>query len=506
MTGPERRLAALADAVLLPCFDGTSAPDWVRRRVAGSLGGVCLFARNIADPETVQAMTSSLAAERDGVVIAIDEEAGDVTRLDAATGSRFPGAAALGRVDDPDLTARIAGEVGRLLAAVGVSVNFAPCADVAVDPANPVIGTRSFGTEPALVSRHTAAWVAGQQAIGVAACAKHFPGHGHTSADTHRTAAVLAGDLDTLMATAIPPFQAAIAADASAIMVGHLLAPAVDDVPATISRRWITEILRAALGFDGTVVTDALEMAALADGYGMAGGAVRALVAGADLLCLGGDTMAIEELDAVRDAIVDAVRTGRLPEERLADAAARSARLGVSAVRPAAVTGMPEHVSIAGRASTRQTFERWDPSLSAEVARRALQRAGPLPAVHEPILIVRCEARANIAAGAIPWGLAGLLPGSVAEVVVGPGEDAPADEALTTAGTVLLITRDRHRHRWMTDLVRRVRERHPDAVLVEMGSSGVDPSDAPAVAGYGATRAIAIAVAEAFTTPAEGRQ
>jgi beta-N-acetylhexosaminidase len=547
MTVPDRRLAALADAVLLPCFDGTSAPDWIRRRVAGSLGGVCLFARNIADPDTVQAMTSSLAAERDSVVIAIDEEAGDVTRLDAAAGSRFPGAAALGRPDDADLTARIAREVGQLLAAVGVSVNFAPCADVAVDPANPVIGTRSFGADPLLVSRHTAAWVAGQQATGVAACAKHFPGHGDTAADTHRTAALLRGDLDTLMAEAIPPFRAAIGAGVSAIMVGHLLAPAVDGLPATVSRRWLTEILRGTLRFDGVVVTDALEMAALADSYGIPGGAVRALAAGADLLCLGGDSMTAGELDGVRDAIVAAVRSGDLTEERLANAADRCTRLGVSAMRtagavagspdlpPVAVTGTPDRPPLtatgtpdlppvavtgtpdlppvavtgtpdrpaAGRSPAHYAFDRWDPELSAAAARRALEVAGPLPALHDPVLVLRCEATANIAVGAIPWGPAAALAGAVAEIVLRPGDILPGD-ALARAGTVLAVTRDRHRHRWMADLVRLVRERRPDAVMVEMGISGVGAADAPALASYGASRANGTAVADALAAVRDG--
>jgi beta-N-acetylhexosaminidase len=511
MTLPDRRLAALADAVLLPCFDGTSAPEWIRRRVAGSLAGVCLFARNIADPDTVQALTSSLAAERDSVVIAIDEEAGDVTRLDAATGSRFPGAAALGRADDTGLTARIAGEVGQLLAAVGVSVNFAPCADVAVDPANPVIGTRSFGADPALVSRHTAAWVAGQQATGVAACAKHFPGHGDTAADSHRTAAVLRGDLDTLMAEAIPPFRAAIRAGVSAIMAGHLLAPAVDGVPATVSRRWLTEILRGTLGFDGVVVTDALEMAALADSYGIPGGAVRALAAGADLLCLGGDTMTADELDAVRDAIVAAVRSGDLPEERLADAADRCTRLGVSTMgtripaagspdhAPTVVTGTPGRPGSAQGSPAHEAFDRWDPALSAEVARRALGMAGTLPALRDPVLVLRCEATANIAAGAIPWSPAGALPGTAAETILHAG-DLLAVDALAQAGTVVVATRDRHRHRWMADVVRLVREHRPDAVLVELGISGVGAPDAPALASYGASRANGTAVAEALSS------
>ena len=216
-------LSAWADAVLLPCFDGIIAPDWVRRRVAAGLGGICLFARNVGPDATLADLTASLHAERDGVIIAIDEEAGDVTRIDAATGSRFPGAAALGRVDDVVLTALIARQVGTVLADVGVTVNFAPCADVAVDPANPVIGSRSFGGDVALVARHTAAWVTGQQAAAVAACAKHFPGHGDTDADTHLTLAVLAGTSEEVWEQALPPFRSR---DRSRCLGDHGRAPA----------------------------------------------------------------------------------------------------------------------------------------------------------------------------------------------------------------------------------------------------------------------------------------
>ena len=323
-------LSAWAEAVLLPCFDGTVAPDWVRRRLARGLGGVCLFARNVGPGDALPRLAGSLHAERDDVVIAIDEEAGDVTRIDAATGSRFPGAAALGRVDDVALTETIALQAGEVLAAAGITVNFAPCADVAVDPANPVIGSRSFGADVDLVARHTAAWVRGQQAAGVAACAKHFPGHGDTDADTHLALAVLDASLDTVMSQAIPPFRAAVEAGSAAVMAGHLLIPSVDTDPASLSRRWQSDVLRGELGFDGTIVSDALEMAAVRDLYGIPGAAVRALVAGTDLLCIGGEPMPEPELDAISDAIVAAVRNGTLSAERLSDAAARAARLAGS--------------------------------------------------------------------------------------------------------------------------------------------------------------------------------
>ncbi len=535
MTQPPRagvpaRLVDWADAVLLPCFDGLTAPEWVRRRIGGSMGGVCLFARNTVDADQVAALTAELLAERPSVVIAIDEEAGDVTRLDAATGSRFPGAAALGRADDVGLTRRIAQEAGGLLAAAGVSVNFAPCADVAVDPNNPVIGSRSFGADPSLVSRHTAAWVAGQQEAGVAACAKHFPGHGDTDADTHRHLAVLDADLDRLRAEALPPFAAAIDAGILSIMVGHLLVPAVDELPATVSARWLTEILRGDLGFDGAIVTDALEMAAVADAYGIPDAAVRSLAAGADLLCIGGSTRPEEEIDAIRDTIVAAVLDGTLPEERLADAAARSATVGVAAVRGRAAAGRGRVVAggqrvvagesaatdgepsapgrepaAAGRESITVAGSSEDgrsggPDASALVARSALQIAGPLPGLRQPILVIRCTDTPNIAVGVIPWGPAPHLGPESREIVVGPG-DALSDSDYDAAASVLVVTRDRHRHDWMRTIVAQVRRRRPDAILIEMGVSGVTGDDAPAIASFGATLANTRAVVDTLTGP-----
>jgi beta-N-acetylhexosaminidase len=503
-------LAGWADRVLLPCFDGTVAPDWIRRRVAGTLGGVCLFGRNVGPDDSLARLTSALHAERDGVVIAIDEEAGDVTRIDASTGSRFPGAAALGRVDDVAITGAVAAQVGTLLAGLGVTLNFAPCADVAVDPANPVIGSRSFGADVGLVGRHAAAWVAGQQAAGVAACAKHFPGHGDTDSDTHLTLAVLTGSAEAIRAQAIPPFQQAIAAGTAAIMAGHLLVPSVDDLPASISTRWLTDILRSELGFTGVVVSDALEMAAVRDAYGIPGAAVRALVAGTDLLCIGGEPRPESEIDAIRDAIVDAVADGVLPAERLAEAAARAEHLGriwsASASQASRAGTDRVDAGAAGSSAGAARSSAGAAGSSADAADRALEVAGPLVPLSSPTLVLRCAERANIAVGTIPWGLVPALPGWTrpTEQILHEGDVPPAG-AIREAGSVLVVTRDRHRHPWMSELLAAVRAVRADAVLVEMGISGVPASDAPAVASYGATAANAAAVVRMLVGPSSPR-
>src|SRR4029077_14185175 len=167
----------LADRCLMPGFIGTDPSAWILRRAAAGLGGVCLYARNVESPSQLSALTSRLHAENPGLVIAIDEEGGDVTRLEAATGSSYPGNLALGTVDDIELTRAVARSMGAELAAAGVDLDLAPDADVNSNPINPVIGVRAFGSTAGRVAAHTAAWIAGLQEAGVAACAKHFPGH-----------------------------------------------------------------------------------------------------------------------------------------------------------------------------------------------------------------------------------------------------------------------------------------------------------------------------------------
>ncbi|WP_328348561.1 glycoside hydrolase family 3 protein [Micromonospora sp. NBC_00421] len=487
----ERNLAGLAATVLQPGFVGTTPPDWVCRWLADGLGAVVLFARNVVDPEQVAALTATLRAERPDVLVAIDEEAGDVTRIESGRGSSRPGNLALGAVDDPALTEEVARDLGRELAALGVTLNYAPDADVNINPANPVIGVRSFGADPHLVARHTAAWVRGLQSAGVAACAKHFPGHGDTRVDSHHDLPRIEASRARLDAGELVPFRAAVAAGVQAVMTGHLLVPALDpDLPATLSRRILGDLLRDELGFSGVVVTDAVEMRAVADRYGFAGAAVRALVAGADAICVGGERADEAAARYLRDAIVAAVLAGELPEERLAEAAKRvgqlaewstAARVGrpAGALRP--VDGSPVGLTAARRA-----------------VRVSGDPVGRLPltgAAH----VVEFAPPHNIAIGAeTPWGLgaplADLLPGTC--TVRFTEADLPADPTTGAAGRPLvLVVRDLHRHDWMRAAVDRALATRPDAVVVELGVPELVTGRLH-LATHGATRAAARAAAE----------
>ena len=320
-------LERMADAILIPPFPGKHAPRWVLAALERGLAGVTIFGPNIAGPEQLAGLTAQLRSAGGLPLVAIDEEGGDVTRIAHLTGSPYPGNAALGAVDDAALTAAVHRALGQDLAALGINVNLAPSVDVNTAADNPVIGIRSFGSDPDLVARHAAAAVRGLQAAGIAACAKHFPGHGSTSADSHHGIVTLQASLDQLRRRDLPPFTAAIAAGVRGVMPGHLRVPELTgDAPATLSAAALNGLLRGELGFTGVIISDALEMRAVSDLYGIPEAAVLAVAAGTDLLCFGRDA-AEDSYLAVRRALSEAVASGRLPAERLTEAQQNVARL-----------------------------------------------------------------------------------------------------------------------------------------------------------------------------------
>ncbi|MEV8531088.1 glycoside hydrolase family 3 protein [Streptomyces sp. NPDC051211] len=477
-------------AVLQPGFEGTTAPAWLLRQVSQGLTAVGLFGRNIASPGQLAALTAQLRAERDDVLVAIDEEGGDVTRLEVHAGSSFPGNLALGAVDDVDLTRDVARELGRRLAECGVNLNWAPSADVNSNPDNPVIGVRSFGADTHLAARHTAAYVQGLQAAGVAACTKHFPGHGDTNVDSHHALPRIDADLDTLYARELVPFKAAIAAGTKAVMSAHILVPALDPTrPATLSPQILTGLLRKELGYEGLIVTDGMEMNAIAGTYGIERGSVLAIAAGADAICVGGGLADEATVLRLRDALVEAVRGGTLPEERLADAAARVRALAewTRHSRAAAAPGAPQEGSA--------------PGIGLAAARRAVTLTGVRTPLDAPY-VATLSPVANIAVGdETPWGpaaeLAELLPGTASATYA---EGVAAADILAAAGerTIVAVVRDAHRHPWMTAALTGLVAARPDTVVVEMGLPRAEPVGALYVATHGAARVCGRAAAEAI--------
>jgi len=481
-------------AVLQPGFAGTTAPDWVLRLLDEGLGSVALFARNIATPEQVAALTAHLRSVRPDVLVTADEESGDVTRIEVREGSSFPGNLALGAVDDPELTRSVAAQLGRKLAGLGVTFDWAPSADVNSDPDNPVIGTRAFGAEPDLVARHTAAWIEGLQSAGVAACVKHFPGHGDTAVDSHHAMPRIDVDEETLRSRELVPFRAALAAGVKAVMSAHILVPALDPrLPATLSPTALTALLRGpveagGLGYDGLVVTDGIEMRAVAGTYGIARGTVMALAAGADAICVGGGLNDEQTVLDLRDAVVAAVRDGSLPAERLADAARRVREVAAWAAATADAAGrLPD-----------------DSAIGLAAARRALRvvRDGSFAPLTAPPYVAVLEPEANIAVGDdTPWGvtgpLAALLPGTTGDVYRGE-EAADAGAVLAAAGgrRLVAVVRDAHRHAWMGRALDALVGARPDTVVVEMGLPQAPPRGALYIATHGAARVCGEAAAE----------
>jgi beta-N-acetylhexosaminidase len=514
-------LEHMAAATLLASFAGPVVPEWLLRRVDDGLGGVCLFGSNlrseIASPGSsadagVRAaanVSGALHAVRSSVVVALDEEGGDVTRLEAHVGSSVPGNAALGAVDDPALTRRLAHALGLRLAEAGVDLDLAPCADANTDPANPVIGVRSFGADPALVARHVAAFVEGLQTAGIAACAKHFPGHGATTVDSHLDLPVVDAPVDVLRSRELVPFRAAITAGAATVMLGHLRMPAFDDQPATVSRR-IAGLLRDEMGFRGAVVTDALDMEGIGGVRAIPANVVRAVAAGADLCCLGSEGTD-ELIAACIDALVAAVRHGDLDEARLADAAARVAAIG----RHPAVAEPPDEQPLAeldaigqprpGRIAPNGPSDPSMASLGAEAARRALRIEVELPPIG-PAHVVELRSVPNIAAGVVPWGVAipltALEPDTTSEELDPAGGAAsstdPVPRVLERAqGRRLVVVVRDWRRPATARLVAALVAARPDAVVVDMGW----PFEIAAggagghVSTYGASRASGEAVA-----------
>jgi beta-N-acetylhexosaminidase len=467
----------LAEGCLLPGFVGTRAPGWVLRRLERGLGGAVLFARNVASPEQVAALTAELHRARPDALVAIDEEGGDVTRLEAATGSSYPGNLALGAAGDPELTRAVAASMGAELAAAGIDLDLAPVADVNSNPDNPVIGVRSFGADPDLVAAQVTAFVDGLQSAGVGACVKHFPGHGDTSVDSHLGLPVVSGGAEELEA-ALHPFRAAIGAGVRAVMTAHLVVPALDTEPATVSRAILTGLLRERLGFAGLVITDGLEMAAIRTTIGLEEGAVRAVAAGADAICVGGGLADEDAVDLLAGALADAVRAGRIGEERLAEAAARVA----AAARAAAGRGGAP-----------------DRGLGLEAARRALRASG-VPPLAGPPVVVELRPEASIAVGMVPWGMGEVLRERDPAVTVLRPDGTPDLDGIAAAAAgrpLLLVVRDLHRWPALAAAADAVLARRTDTIVVEMGLPVRRPAGSRAwLDTHGAARASAVAAAD----------
>ncbi|MFI5680388.1 glycoside hydrolase family 3 N-terminal domain-containing protein [Streptomyces cellulosae] len=469
-----------AHRCLVAGFEGTSVvPDTLKRLVDRGLGGVILFTRNVRDAEQVRRLTDTLRSLRPDLLVGIDNEGGGIGHLVGAGAPDVPGSYALGVVDDTVLTARCADALAGHLAGLGITASYAPVADVQHQPDNPIVRTRAFGTDPELVARHVRAWIAATEARGIASCAKHFPGHGGTLTDSHHELAVDPRPYEELD---LAPFRAAVAAGVPMLMSAHVVFPALDaNRPATLSRRILGDLLRLDLGFDGVLVSDALEMKAIADRYGEEAGARIALAAGADQVIV-----AVPDLEVTvscRDAVIGALHSRLLPEERVMEAAERVRRLAARYAVPALALAP------------------WDAGAGLEAARRAVRgqgTGGPVPGAHVVDLFPPPHPALN-------WGGEDLLsevravdPTATGTTVTGEAADLASlvdgIVRLAEGAPLIVATCDAGLYPWQRHLRDTLLARRPDAVRVATGLP-----DGDALCSYGRGRVNLRAVAEVLT-------
>ncbi|MEZ4519902.1 MAG: glycoside hydrolase family 3 N-terminal domain-containing protein [Chloroflexota bacterium] len=338
---------------LMLAFTGTIVPEsvatWIRnRRVAG----YTLFRPyNYDNPTQVRALTGSLqalaqAAGYGPLLIATDQEGGQLAAMGAGT-TQFAGNMALAATRDTALAERVGHALGLELAAMGVNINYAPVSDLNTNPANPALGVRTFGDDPALAADMVAAMVMGMQSAGVAATLKHFPGTGHAAVDSHYQMPVISHNRERLENVELQPFRAGIQKDARLIMTGHFAIPALSgsaDIPATVSRSVMHDFMRREMGFDGVVITDAMDMGAITQGDGQIIDVIAAVRAGVDLLLLTPGDDVQERLYA---GLLLAYSRGLLSDSDLTDSAARIRTLqdwvAVQTQPDLSVVGCAEH-------------------------------------------------------------------------------------------------------------------------------------------------------------------
>ena len=491
---PPQSMDRDAAGALIVGLPGTTATDELRRAVAGGLGGVILFTRNVVDADQVTALTASLRAERPDLIIAIDHEGGEFSHL--APANRWPLASPrlLGDLDDVDLTRASARDAAATLASLGIDLMLAPSVDVNSNPANPVISTRSFGATAELVSRHGVAFVEGVHEAGIAACPKHFPGHGDVAVDSHVGLPRVDRSIEEVSAVELAPFRATIAAGADVVMSAHIVFSAYDDQPATLSHRLLTGLLREELGFTGVITTDALEMQAITRTRSIEDAAVASIGAGADLAMI---AVGSADPQALTARVVDAVGNGTLAAGRVADAAARVRALAATLARRTRQPGLDGAPirEVAARVVAGQTF----PALGASTYVVDLTQ-GLHPAW-------------NPYFSGLPEVFARVAPGSDGVVLRGehrltdshsPAGNAIAEAAKAAAGRPLVIAvQDAVRTPWMREaLTHLLQGRDGDTFVLCTGipeDRALVPDGVPTATTSGRNVIVLEAVAKALT-------
>jgi beta-N-acetylhexosaminidase len=331
-------------------FPGLTLDDGIKSLTDDGIFGAILFKRNVGTPEELAQLTRALKAHAGRpFALAVDQEGGRVARLRGAPFTALPPMRELAKSKDEAVLERAGRLLAREVRAVGFDWDFAPVLDVDTNPKNPVIGDRSFSRDAQEVARMGVALARGMEAEGVASCAKHFPGHGDTAQDSHIDLPKLPHALKRLREIELVPFKAYAEAKLSSVMTAHVIFEAFDKtLPATMSKPVLDGLLRKELGFDGVLVSDDVEMKAIAEHYKVEEAVVQGTLAGVDLFLV---CHKVEVQRRAIDALVAAVRSGRVPESRIDEAHRRLDVFRQRFVRPwedrLATLGSKEHLALA---------------------------------------------------------------------------------------------------------------------------------------------------------------
>jgi beta-N-acetylhexosaminidase len=308
-------------------FEGKTAPPALLARIAdGRAAGVVLFARNLGTPDEIVALTRSLhAAVPPGappLLVSVDQEGGRVQRIKAPL-TVWPAMARVAAVADLAYTEAVGQALGREILALGFNVDYAPVLDVHTNPANPIIGDRAFGSDVAMATEQALAFWRGLEAAGVRGCAKHYPGHGDTATDSHLELPRVDADEKRLRAVELPPFEAAARAGVPMMMTAHVVYPAVDSEPATLSRLWLSDFLRRKLAFTGVCLSDDLDMKAIRERWTTLEVVQQGLIRGVDCFLACRDPEVQREAEAGLEELV----ARGADQDRFAEALGRVRRL-----------------------------------------------------------------------------------------------------------------------------------------------------------------------------------
>ena len=457
-----------------PGFGGAVVPEWIKPWLEKGLGSVTLFASNTPNFEVTTKLIKELRSYNPHVIITIDEEGGDVTRLFVREGSRYPTPALLGQCDDEELTYSSYHSMGTVLRELGIDMTYAPVADVVAFENNPIVGVRSFGMSTDVVTRHIGQAVRGLQNAGVGACVKHFPGHGAVLEDSHHDLPHIKMGLADYESQHILPFKQAVNSGVAGVMIGHLIIEALDKkLPASLSGKVIQEYLRGILKFDGLVVSDALDMGAIGGPAKIHESALKALTAGTDLLCFSGMGDQSQFVLSSFDWIKSAIDSGSLSITSLQESEKR-------------ITDWRQKINSKSATS---------PLIDFKELIRGFEISGSVELDAGVINLVEIGTKPTIAAGDVSWGMHRELR------AVGIACDIHASDAESLSTKKLVVAfRDAYRDAPLLATLNRLYDRYPEAIFIDMGWPTREFAPKNLIRAFGSSAVISQAVAQRMRT------